>query len=149
MTGRPASSVPDGFRRPVAALARGSCTVELHAGPYAWTLDEPAALGGTATAPDPVTAFLGSLCGCLLMSLEITARARNVPLAGASASARANEKGFVRTIAVDLTVRSAAPEDVVRGVVERAEKGCYVRNLLKDDIAYSLTVTVLPDARAT
>lgn len=149
MTGRPASSVPDGFRRPVAALARGSCTVELHAGPYAWTLDEPAALGGTATAPDPVTAFLGSLCGCLLMSLEITARARNVPLAGATASARANEKGFVRTIAVDLTVRSAAPEDVVHGVVERAEKGCYVRNLLKDDIAYSLAVTVLPDARAT
>lgn len=149
MSSRPASSVPDRFRHPVAALARGSCTVELHAGPYAWTLDEPAALGGTATAPDPVTAFLGSLCGCLLMSLEITARARNVPLAGASASARANEKGFVRTIAVDLTVRSAAPEDMVRGVVERAEKGCYVRNLLKDDIAYSLAVTVLPDARAT
>lgn len=149
MTSRPASSVPDGFRHPAAALARGSCTVELHAGPYAWTLDEPAELGGTATAPDPVTAFLGSLCGCLLMSLEITARARNVSLAGASASARANEKGFVRTIAVDLTVRSAAPEDVVRGVVERAEKGCYVRNLLKDDIAYSLAVTVLPDARAT
>lgn len=149
MTSRPASSVPDGFRHPAAALARGSCTVELHAGPYAWTLDEPAELGGTATAPDPVTAFLGSLCGCLLMSLEITARARNVSLAGASASARANGKGFVRTIAVDLTVRSAAPEDVVRGVVERAEKGCYVRNLLKDDIAYSLAVTVLPDARAT
>lgn len=149
MTSRPASSVPDGFRHPAAALARGSCTVELHAGPYAWTLDEPAELGGTATAPDPVTAFLGSLCGCLLMSLEITARARNVPLARASASARANEKGFVRTIAVDLTVRSTAPEDVVRGVVERAEKGCYVRNLLKDDIAYSLAVTVLPDARAT
>lgn len=149
MTSRPASSVPDGFRRPVAELARGSCTVELHAGPYAWTLDEPAALGGTATAPDPVTAFLGSLCGCLLMSLEITARARNMPLAGATASARANEKGFVRTIAVNLTVRSAAPEDVVHGVVERAEKGCYVRNLLKDDIAYSLAVTVLPDARAT
>lgn len=149
MTHRPASPVPDGFRHPVAALARDSYTVELHAGPYAWTLDEPAALGGTASAPDPVTAFLGSLCGCLLMSLEITARARNVPLAGASASARANEKGFVRTIAVDLTVRSAAPEDVVRGVVERAEKGCYVRNLLKDDIAYSLAVTVLPDARAT
>ena len=149
MTSRPASSVPDGFRHPAAALARGSCTVELHAGPHAWRLDEPAELGGTATAPDPVTAFLGSLCGCLLMSLEITARARNVPLAGASASARANEKGFVRTIAVDLTVRSAAPEDVVRGVVERAEKGCYVRNLLKDDIAYSLAVTVLPDARAT
>ncbi len=149
MTSRPASSVPDGFRHPAAVLARGSCTVELHAGPYAWTLDEPAELGGTATAPDPVTAFLGSLCGCLLMSLEITARARNVPLAGASASARANEKGFVRTIAVNLTVRSPAPEDVVRGVVERAEKGCYVRNLLKDDIAYSLAVTVLPDARAT
>lgn len=149
MTSRATPPVSDGFRHPVAELARGSCTVELHAGRYAWTLDEPAELGGTATAPDPVTAFLGSLCGCLLMSLDITARARQVPLAGATASARANEKGFVRTIAVDLTVRSAAPEDVVRGVVSRAEKGCYVRNLLKDDIAYSLAVTVLPDSRAT
>ncbi len=133
-----------GFRHTVGVLASEACTVELQSGPYAWTLDEPIALGGNGAAPDPVTAFLGSLCGCLLMSLAITARARHVSLAGASASARSNTKGFVKTIEVDLTVRSAASEETVRTVVARAEKGCYVRQLLKDSIAYSLNVTILP-----
>ena len=133
-----------GFRHSVGSLADDSCTVDLRAGEYSWTLDEPKELGGNGAAPDPITAFLGSLCGCLLMSLEITARARKVPLVGASVSAKSNEKGFVKTIDVDLTVRSTAPEETVRTVVARAEKGCYVRGLLKDSIAYSLNVTVLP-----
>ena len=133
-----------GFRHAVGSLASDSGTVELRAGQHTWTLDEPEESGGNGAAPDPITAFLGSLCGCLLMSLEITARARQVPLAGASVSARSNTKGFVKTIDVDLTVRSAAPEETVLTVVTRAEKGCYVRGLLKDSIAYSLNVTVLP-----
>ena len=135
---------PGGFRHAVGALASEPGRVELRAGQQAWTLDEPKALGGHGAAPDPITAFLGSLCGCLLMSLEITARARQVPLAGASVSARSNTKGFVKTIDVDVTVRSAASEETVRTVVARAEKGCYVRGLLKDSIAYSLHVSVLP-----
>ena len=134
-----------GFRYAVGALASDSGTVELRAGQHAWTLDKPKESGGNGAAPDPITAFLGSLCGCLLMSLEITARARQVPLTGASVSARSNTKGFVKTIDVDLTVCSPAPEETVRTVVTRAEKGCYVRGLLKDSIAYSLHVTVLPD----
>ena len=133
-----------GFRHTVGSLASDSSTVELRAGPYTWTLDEPKESGGNGAAPDPITAFLGSLCGCLLMSLEITARARQVPLAGAAASAKSNTKGFVKTVDVDLTVRSSASEETVRTVVTRAEKGCYVRGLLKDSIAYSLNVTVLP-----
>ena len=136
--------VQGGFRHAVGALASEPGRVELRAGQHAWTLDEPKALGGNGVAPDPITAFLGSLCGCLLMSLEITARARQVPLAGASVSARSNTKGFVKTIDVDVTVRSAASEETVRTVVARAEKGCYVRGLLKDSIAYSLHVSVLP-----
>ena len=78
------------------------------------------------------------------MSLEITARARKVPLDGVSVSAKSNIKGFVKTIDVDLTVRSTAPKETILAVVARAEKGCYVRGLLKDSITYSLNVTVLP-----
>ena len=141
------SSVQDcqgGLRHTVAFLVSDSCTVELRAGQHEWTLDEPRELGGNGTAPDPITAFLGSLCGCLLMSLEMTARVRKVPLDGVSVSAKSNIKGFVKTIDVDLTVRSAAPEETVLTVVARAEKGCYVRGLLKDSITYSINVTVLP-----
>ncbi len=141
------SSIQDcqgGLRHTVALLVSDSCTVELRAGQYEWMLDEPRELGGNGTAPDPITAFLGSLCACLLMSLEITARARKVLLDGVSCSAKSNVKGFVKTIDVDLTVRSADPEETVLTVVARAEKGCYVRGLLKDSIMYSLNVTVLP-----
>jgi uncharacterized OsmC-like protein len=89
-----------------------------------------------------VTSFSLTLCGCLLISLQVTARARQVPVAGAAVSARANEKGFVKTIAVDLTVYSDAPEEKVRTVVERAEKGCYIKGLLKESVAYQLNLTI-------
>jgi len=133
-----------GFRHAVAVTSADSVAVQVTAGQLAWTLDEPEALGGHGAAPDPVTSFLGTLCGCLLISLQITAKARRVPLAGASASAQANEKGFIKTIDVALTVRSDAPEEQVRTIVERAEKGCYIRGLLKESIAYRLDVTILP-----
>src|SRR5215471_13446634 len=139
-------SLAGGFRHTVAANASDSFTVQVQAGTLAWTLDEPESMGGKGVAPDPVTSFLGALCGCLLLSLQITARARQVAITNASASAKANEKGFVKTIDVDLTVYSNAPEEKLRTVVERAEKGCYVRGLLKDSIDYRLNLTIQPVA---
>lgn len=135
---------PGGFRHTVAVTQSDSFAVQVQAGPLTWTLDEPESMGGRGTAPDPVTAFLGALCGCLLISLQITARARQMPIANASASARTNDKGFVKTVDVDLTVHSSAPEEKVRVVVERAEKGCYIKGLLNESIEYRLNLTVLP-----
>jgi putative redox protein len=132
-----------GFRHTVAVTVSDSFAVHVQAGRLSWILDEPESLGGRGTAPDPVTSFLGALCGCLLISLQITARARQVPITGASASARANEKGFVKTVDVDLTVRSTAPAEQVRVVVERAEKGCYIKGLLKDSIQYHLNLMIV------
>jgi len=137
-------SLHGGFRHVVAANASDSFTVQVQAGNLSWTLDEPESMGGKGTAPDPVTSFLGALCGCLLLSLQITARARQVPIANATASAKVNEKGFVKTIDVELTVYSNAPEEKLRTVVERAEKGCYVKGLLKDSIDYRLALTIAP-----
>lgn len=131
-----------GFRHAVATTQNESLTIDVQAGPFTWTLDEPHAMGGRGTAPDPVTSFLGALCGCLLLSVQITARARHVPLSAATISAQANEKGFVKTIDVNLTVQSSAPEEQVRTIVERAEKGCYIKGLLKDNIEYRLQLHV-------
>ncbi len=133
-----------GFRHTVASTTTDGLAIELQAGELRWTLDEPVAMGGKGAAPDPVTSFLGALCGCLLISLQITARARQVPLAGATISAKANEKGFVKTIDVDLTVRSDALEEKIRTIVERAEKGCYIKALLKESVEYRLNLTILP-----
>src|SRR2546430_17085082 len=107
-------------------------------------MDEREALGGRGTSPEPDTALLGALCGCLLISLQRTGRARQAAISGASASARAKEKGFVKTVDVDLTVHSRTPEEQVRAVVERAEKGCYIEGLLKESIEYRLKLTILP-----
>jgi uncharacterized OsmC-like protein len=136
------AQVVGGFRHVVAGTTADSFAVQVRAGQLSWTLDEPEAMGGRGAVPDPVTSFLGALCGCLLISLQITARARQVPITSASASARANDKGFVKTVDVDLTVRSNAPEDKVRVVVERAERGCYIKGLLKDSIEYHLNLTI-------
>jgi putative redox protein len=132
-----------GFRHTVGNTTSGSFAIELQAGELHWTVDEPVSMGGNGAAPDPVTSFLGALCGCLLISLQITARARQVPLAGATMSAKVNEKGFVKTIDVDLTVRSDAPEEKIRTLVERAEKGCYIKGLLKESIEYRLNLIIL------
>ena len=141
---KPLSSHPTGgFRHTVAHTMGDHFAVEVQAGELNWTLDEPIAMGGHGTAPDPVTSFLGALCGCLLISVHITARARQIPIVRAAMSARANEKGFVKIIDVDLTVYSSAPEEKVRAVVERAEKGCYIKGLLKESIAYQLNLTIV------
>ena len=139
----PSSHLTGGFRHTVAQTTGDSFAVEVQAGDLTWTLDEPVAMGGHGTAPDPVTSFLGALCGCLLISLQITARARQIPIVRAAISAWANEKGFVKTIDVELTVYSDAPEEQVRTVVERAEKGCYIKGLLKESIAYRLNLTIV------
>ena len=139
----PSSHPTGGFRHTVAQTTGDALAVEVQAGDLTWTLDEPVAMGGHGTAPDPVTSFVGALCGCLLISLRITARARQIPIMRAAMSARANEKGFVKTIDVDLTVYSDAPEEKVRTVVERAEKGCYIKGLLKESIAYRLNLTIV------
>jgi uncharacterized OsmC-like protein len=139
-----ASRLTGGFRHAVAQTTGDHFAVAVRAGDLTWTLDEPVAMGGHGTSPDPVTSFLGALCGCLLISLQITARARQIPIARAVMSARANEKGFVKTIDVDLTVYSDAPQEKVRTVVERAEKGCYIKGLLKESVAYHLNLTIVP-----
>ncbi len=135
-------SLSGGFRHAVAANTSDSFLVRVQAGHLAWTLDEPESMGGQGEVPDPVTSFLGALCGCLLLSLQITARARQVAITKATASAKANEKGFVKTIDVNLIVYSNAPEEKLRTVVERAEKGCYIKGLLKDNIEYKLHLTI-------
>jgi putative redox protein len=131
-----------GFRHVVALTRADAFAVQVQAGKLSWVLDEPESLGGQGTAPDPVTSFLGALCGCLLISLQITARARQVPITRASVAAKANEKGFVKTVEVDLTVYSEAAEEKIRTVVERAEKGCYIKGLLKESIEYRLHLMI-------
>jgi pyruvate dehydrogenase E2 component (dihydrolipoamide acetyltransferase) len=99
--------------------------------------------GDDDTAPDPVSAFLGALGGCLLMSLRVAARARKMTLGRASVHAVANEKGHVKEINVEIRVESSADGPQLQRLVEVAERGCHIRAMIRDDVAVSLKTTKL------
>ena len=113
-----------------------SLNVEVKYGDLRWQLS-----GDDAAAPDPVSSFLGALGGCLLMSLRVAARVRKIDLGRASVHAQANEKGHVKEIKVELQVETSAPDDQLHRLVEVAERGCHIRNLIRDDVALALTLT--------
>jgi uncharacterized OsmC-like protein len=96
--------------------------------------------GEDATAPDPVSSFLGALGGCLLMSLRVAARVRKVELGRSSVHASANEKGHLKEIKVELQVESKASDEQLHRLVEVAERGCHIRNLIRDDVTFALEI---------
>ncbi len=112
-----------------------SLTAEVKYGALRWRLsaEDP-------SSPDPVSSFLGALGGCLLMSLRVAARVRKIELKRGSVHAQANEKGHLKEIKVELQVESSAEGDQLRRLVEVAERGCHVRNLIREDVAFALTV---------
>lgn len=133
---QPAGEAPD-RKREVAATSAGpdSLAVDVAFGSIRWQLD-----GDLHGAPDPVSAFLGALAGCLLMSLRIAARVRKSEIGRAAVRARSNEKGHVKEIQVELEVETALDDDRLNRLVEVAERGCHIRQIIRDDV--SLTITV-------
>src|ERR1700691_4708002 len=113
-----------------------SLNAEVKYGGLRWRLS-----GEDGAAPDPVSSFLGALGGCLLMSLRVAARVRKVDLGRASVHARANEKGHVKEIKVELQVEFSGSDEQLHRLVEVAERGCHIRNLIRDDVTFALTVT--------
>ena len=112
-----------------------SLDAEVKYGALRWRLS-----GEDATAPDPVSSFLGALGGCLLMSLRVAARVRKVQLGRTSVRASANEKGYLKEIKVELQVESSANDEQLHRLVEVAERGCHIRNLIRDDVTLALEI---------
>ena len=68
-------------KRELKTVAAGNAyRVEVDSAGHRWTLDEPAADGGTDAGPTPVEAFLGGLLSCLTISFQFTARRAKVPI---------------------------------------------------------------------
>jgi uncharacterized OsmC-like protein len=120
----------------VVEAAGDSLNAEVNYGALRWRLS-----GEDSAAPDPVSSFLGALGGCLLMSLRVAARVRKIELGRSLVHVRANEKGHLKEIKVELQVESSANDDQLNRLVEVAELGCHIRNLIRDEIAFDLTVT--------
>ncbi len=90
--------------------------------------------------PDPVSAFLGALGSCLLMSLRVAARARKFELGRCRARLRATERGHVREIDIELEVATAEDDARLAQLVEVAERGCHIRALIRSEVAVRLNV---------
>jgi uncharacterized OsmC-like protein len=112
-----------------------SLNAEVKYGALRWRLS-----GEDASAPDPVSSFLGALGGCLLMSLRVAARVRKVELGRSSIRASANEKGHLKEIKVELQVESDASDEQLHRLVEVAERGCHIRNLIRDDVTFAMEI---------
>ena len=112
-----------------------SLAVEAAWGTLGWRLD-----GDLHGEPDPVSSFLGALAGCLLMSLRIAARVRKHELGRVAIRARSNEKGHVKEIQVELEVETALDDERLHRLVEVAERGCHIRQMIRDDVAFTMTV---------
>ena len=133
------SQEPTHLRDVTVEAVGDSLKAEVKYGGLRWRLS-----GEDETAPDPVSSLLGALGGCLLMSLRVAARVRKVELGRASVRARANEKGHIKEIKVELQVESSASDDQLHRLVEVAERGCHIRNLIRDDVTLALKLTRIP-----
>lgn len=113
-------------------------------GGHSWVLDEPPEKGGVDAGTTPVESFLGALVGCLITAFQFHARRKNVPIQRIEGWVAANESGYINQIAVDLQVWSSAPEEQVRDLLPRAERGCFVKAVLRPDLPYSVELAVYP-----
>ena len=144
-TPNPQESLGKREARSVSAGDRYAVQVRSHA--HVWSLDEPASDGGQDTGPDPVTAFLGALLSCLTIAFKAAARRRKISIERIEGHAKASPKGQVKEIALTLAVWSAASEQDLQLLLERARRGCYVSGVLKPDIQLTVElVRQVPDA---
>jgi len=103
---------------------------------HRWSLD-----GEDVAGPDPVSSFLGALGSCLLMSLRVAAKVRKIDVGRVSVHATANEKGHVKEIQVELKVETGADDDRLHKLVEVAERGCHIRQLIRDEVTVAMNVS--------
>ncbi len=141
------SQEPPGKREVRSMSARARYAVQVQSQGHTWSLDEPASDGGEDTGPDPLTAFLGALLSCMTIAFKAAARRRKIAIERIDGHAKAPPKGQVKEIALTLAVWSAASEQDLQILLERAKRGCYVSALLKPDIRLTVElVRHVPDA---
>ena len=145
--GAPQSQESLGKREVRSTSAGDRYAVQVRSHGHVWSLDEPASDGGEDTGPDPVTAFLGALLSCMTIAFKAAARRRKIAIERIAGHAKAPPKGQVKEIALTLAVCSAASEQDLQTLLERARRGCYVSGLLKPDIRLTVElVKHVPDA---
>jgi putative redox protein len=100
-----------------------------YAGDFEVVVDEPESAGGTDSGPQPTDLLLACVSSCFALALAFTARKRGVELLDLDITAVGRYAGL-RFDRISLMVSSASPSDVVRDLVQEAQRVCYVSNTL-------------------
>lgn len=113
--------------------------------------DEPVSDGGTGSAPTPLDAVVGALCGCSAVTFARAAGELGFDYAGIEFDAsytvdlrgllgEADVRPHFQTVEVQARVHTPGPGEGLQQVVEITERRCPVRNLLIDaDVSLCLT----------
>jgi pyruvate/2-oxoglutarate dehydrogenase complex dihydrolipoamide acyltransferase (E2) component/uncharacterized OsmC-like protein len=126
----------------VAAFSDGDgYAVTVQHGTHRWLIDEPVDVGGANGGPDPVSAFLGALASCMIISFKSTARRRNLAIHRITAAV-SPPVGKLTAINLGLTVWSREPADVLDGLLDRAKRACIVSGALDPAIDITLSLEV-------
>jgi putative redox protein len=91
-------------------------------------VDEPVESGGTDAGPTPTELLLASLGACFAMAVAHAVRKRGQELADVSVRVYGEYQG-PRFARITVEARSSQPE-LVRSVLDRAIRSCYVSNTM-------------------
>lgn len=138
-----------------ARLVPGTATeVSITARDHAFTIDEPAALGGTDLGANPVEHLLAALGSCQVITYQVWAQKVGLALdtVDIKLSGDIDLQGFfgldpeVRpgfgAIAVDVTVTGPATQEQYEELVRTVERHCPVLDNLAKPVPVSSTVSV-------
>jgi pyruvate dehydrogenase E2 component (dihydrolipoamide acetyltransferase) len=116
--------------------------VSVRGGRHVWTVDEPTAIGGHDSGPDPVTLVLGGLLSCLIIAFKLAARRRKVPIDQLRGSLAATPQGKIKEATIRLEVWSHAEEAEVQRLLAPAKATCLVHDMLKPELLIALELVV-------
>nr|WP_245742087.1 OsmC family protein [Natrinema salaciae] len=126
--------------RAVTAVTSSGRRGRIEAGPFEWSFDEPESNGGTETGPTPVDVFLGGLASCLSLSTRYQANKRDASVDAIRVDANARpEHGPVERIAATIRLATDEDDETVARIVDLAERGCHVSQLLRADLPLDLS----------
>ncbi len=129
-----AVELPD--RRVTATLNDGLAGT-VSAGSFSYDFD-----GAEASAPSPVDLFLVGLSACLNASMAYQADMRDVAVESVEVTVDASPRqGSVESIDLSVAVEADADDETLARLVEMAERGCHVSELLREDLDVSLDWT--------
>lgn len=116
--------------RTVTARWLGDYRVDVTAGEFGLRVDEPAAVGGDGTGPQPTDLLLAAVSSCFVLSLAWAARKRGLVPESIAASVTATYDG-TRFSRIEIEVDVPGEVDQVEALIAAAERVCYVTNTLR------------------